>query len=295
MPWIVPASRCIRPLIKNTRKEIEQFAKEANLKWVEDSSNSSTKYTRNFFRNEWLPALQKVYPQAEQNLTDNIDRFKKTAALYNLLVRDLKGKLCKGEPPEVRIPVKQLVAYQNTSLIYEIIKDYGFGEKQVAEVVKLCNSDSGKYIQNETYQIIKHRAWLVIAPITEKGSTIAIEKKEKNIRFVGGILEFKQVKKEKLRLNKQENVAQLDASKISFPLLLRRWKEGDYFYPLGMQKKKKVARFLVDQKLAKNEKENIWVIESAQRIIWIVGHRIDDRFKIRESTKEVLEIFKTSL
>jgi tRNA(Ile)-lysidine synthase len=175
-------------------------------------------------------------------------------------------------------------------LIYEIIKDYGFGEKQVDEVIKLADADSGKFIGNEKYQVIKHRNWFIIAPRAEIAETISIEEGMENICFGDGKLELKTISKEKFQLQKKESIAQLDAKHIEYPLLLRKWKQGDYFYPLGMRKKKKLARFFIDQRLPKNQKENIWVLESNKKIIWIVGMRIDDRFKVTESTKEILKL-----
>jgi tRNA(Ile)-lysidine synthase len=280
----------LRPLLGVRRKEILEFAKQNELQWVEDSSNLSSKYTRNFFRNELLPAIQKVYPQAEENLLDNIDRFKQINALYQTSVEELKKKVCEPYVSEIRIPILKLMKYKNTSLIYEIIKDYGFGEKQVEEVIRLAGADSGKFIENNSWQIIKHRNWFIIAPKAEIADTMAIEKGMENICFKGGKLELKFFSKDKFHLQKKESIAQLDAKHIEYPLLLRKWKQGDYFYPLGMSKKKKLSRFFIDQKLSKNQKENIWVLESNKKILWIVGMRIDDRFKVTDSTKEILNL-----
>lgn len=281
---------CLRPLLKTSRKDIEDFAKEYNLDWVEDSSNSSDKYTRNYFRNSLIPAIQQVYPQTAENILDNIDRFTKIVSLYKLLVADVKQKLIKSTSSEVRIPVQELIKYEHTALLYEIIKEYGFKEKQVGEVAKLVYAESGKYIENESHQIIKHRNWLIIAPKNGAGDTVVIEKGCKQIYFGGGLLEIKTISAAKLQINKTETLAQLDAGRIEFPLLIRNWKEGDYFYPLGMRKKKKLSRFFIDRKLSKHQKEKIWVVESANRLIWVVSYRIDDRFKITEKTKEVLEL-----
>lgn len=284
----------LRPLLEVRRKEIIEFAEQNNLQWVEDSSNLSSKYTRNFFRNELLPAIKKVYPQVEENLLNNIERFKKTNALYQISVEELKKKIGEQYASEFRLPVLKLMKYQHTSLIFEIIKDYGFGEKQVEEVIKLAHADSGKFIENDRYQIIKHRNWFIVAPKASIADTIAVEEGMEKIYFSGGKLELKTISKEKFHLQKKERIAQLDTKHIEYPLLLRKWKQGDYFYPLGMRKKKKLARFFIDQKLPKNQKENIWVLESNKKIIWIVGMRIDDRFKVKESTKEILLINATS-
>lgn len=280
-----------RPLLPFSKEELLAFAKEEELDYVEDSSNQSSKYTRNFFRNELIPAISKVYPQVKANLQDNIDRFKQIEKLYQLSVGVIKKKLLKEKGAEVHIPVKQLMGYHNRALIYEIIKEYGFQEKQVEELVKLADSYSGKYIESPVsqYRIIKHRHWFIISPVQSVASTaIVIEEKDKQVIFEQGILQVETTSD--IKPETSNFIASIDFNKITFPLLLRKWKTGDYFYPLGMSKKKKISRFFIDQKLSKTEKENAWVIESDKRIIWVVGHRIDERVKIVPSTKKSLKL-----
>lgn len=296
MPWVMHDTHCLRPLLNNTRKEIEVFAAAHHLSWVEDSSNKSTKYTRNFFRNELIPMLKKIFPSVEENILDNIRRFKHIDALYKLGVEKLKGEVLEKKFPDVIIPIHKLLPYQNTSLVYEIIKDYGFGERQVDEIMKLAESESGKYMENETYQVIKHRKRLIITPKFAPAETAAIiERHTKHLQLSHADLHVKYYSIADFKLNKSENIAQLDGGLIDFPLLIRKWKEGDYFYPLGLRKKKKLGRFFIDQKLSLADKERIWVVESGKRIIWIAGRRIDDRFKITNTTKEVLELSISSL
>jgi tRNA(Ile)-lysidine synthase len=288
IPEKVKEKKLIRPLLHFKKEEIEAFAKENNLEWVEDSSNESSKYTRNYFRNELIPALKKVYPQAEDNLLGTIHRFSQIEELYSLLVNNFKKKLCKQKGNDIHIPIKQLLGYKNESLIYEIIKDYGFGEKQVDEVLKLADSESGHFIENDTYRIIKHRHWFIIAAKqTETSENIIIEEKDTSVLFPAGKLQIERTGNRKPETG--NSVALLDANLIQFPLLLRKWKTGDYFYPLGMTKKKKLSRFFIDQKLSKVDKENIWVIEMNKKIIWVAGYRIDERFKITDKTKNVLK------
>ncbi|HEU4901256.1 MAG TPA: tRNA lysidine(34) synthetase TilS [Flavisolibacter sp.] len=277
------------------RSEIEAYAKERGLQWVEDSSNASSKYTRNFFRNELIPQLRNIFPQVEENLLNNIHRFRQTNSLYKELAEGLKKKVCEVKGEEVHIPVLKLMKYRDTSLIYEIIRDYGFGEKYVPEVIKLADASSGKYIANETHRIIRHRAWFIIAPKTTTAATFVVEKGDAAVRFDRQELFLKFVRREKFSLDKSPAVAQLDAKEILFPLVLRKWKKGDYFYPLGMRKKKKLARFFIDLKLSQTQKESVWVLESHKRIVWVVGYRIDDRFKITETTRDVLQLTLSSL
>ena len=289
-----------RPLLNFYKEELLEYAYQSKLDFVEDSSNQSSKYTRNFFRNELIPSISQVYPQVKNNLQDNIYRFKEIEKLYKFSVGEIKRKLCKYKGSEIHIPVKQLLQYNNRALIYEIISEYGFTEKQVDETIKLASSNSGKYIESRdlNFRIIKHRHWFIITPVQSAGvANIIIEEKDNHVLFDGGKLSVEMILTGKMfavnagsTLQSANSIALLDAGKIKFPLLLRKRKTGDYFYPLGMKKKKKINRFLIDQKLSLIEKENIWLIESAQHIIWIAGHRIDDRFKVSDSTKKVLRI-----
>ncbi len=289
-----------RPLLIFAKDELIQFAKENKLDFVEDSSNLSSKYTRNLFRNEIIPAISKVYPQVNENLNDNISRFKETEKLYKVAVGDIKKKLVKEKGSEWHIPVKQLMGYNNKALIYEIISDFGFSEKQIDEVIKLSASDSGKFIDSPTshYRIIRHRHWFIISPVQSGASgMIIIEEKNKHVAFQEGMIEIEGLQTsnpdksgQALNLQTSNSIALLDSKEISFPFILRKWKAGDYFYPLGMKKKKKLSRFFIDQKFSKTEKEKTWVIEMNKKIIWIVGQRIDERFKVTEKTKSVLKL-----
>jgi tRNA(Ile)-lysidine synthase len=287
--------RLLRPLLTVQRSDIIFYAQKHGLNWVEDSSNSSLKYTRNYFRHELIPSIEKVFPQVENNLLGNIERFTKIYNLYQVMVTELKEKICERRSNEIRVPIKKLENYLDTSLVYDIIKDYGFGEKQVPDVKKLLKAESGKFIENENFQVIRHRNWLIIAPKTLDTAIIAIGKDQQLIRYPSGVLEFDTQLAGKLKLEGDANLALLDIKNIEYPLVLRKWKTGDYFYPLGMTKKKKLSRFFIDQKLSRNIKENTWILESGKRIIWVVGMRIDERFKITPSTKEILRISLTNL
>ena len=291
IPVISAIASVRRPLLEFSKVELLAFAKEHKLEFVEDSSNQSSEYTRNLFRNEIIPAISRVYPQVKENLLDNIHRFKEIEHLYSIVIDELKKKICRKKGKEIYISVKQLLGYHNKALIYNIISDHGFSEKQVEEVMKLAGSESGHYIENASHRIIKHRHWFIIAPKQDAAAiNIIIKESDKNILFALGTLSLEIVSSINYKSQTANTVACLDAKEITFPMLLRKWKTGDYFYPLGMKKKKKVSRFFIDHKLSKTEKEKAWVLEMNQKIIWVVSHRIDERFKITEKTKLVLKI-----
>ena len=195
---------------------------------------------------------------------------------------------------EIHIPVlKLLKADPLKTIVYEIIKDYGFTSHQTDEVIGLLNSESGKYISSATHKIIRNRGWLIIAPVnTLEANHILINETDIEINFELEKIKFK-IKDDEGRIEEVSSssyTAMLDAGNITFPLLLRKWKQGDYFYPLGMPGKKKLGKFFIDQKMSLTDKEKIWIIESNKKIIWIIGKRIDDRFKITKKTKRALSI-----
>jgi tRNA(Ile)-lysidine synthase len=288
-PFIRKQTSFIRPLISIRRNEILQYAESHSLEWVEDSSNESVKYTRNYFRLDLIPSIKKVYPQVEENLLGNIERFKKIAAFYELSVEKLMKDVIEKWGDEWRIAVKKLEPYRDTSIIYEVLARFGFGEKQVPEILKLLEASSGKFIENNEFQIIRHGRWLVIARRSSTSSIYTINEDQDQVEFEGGTLHLRHLRKEEFVLDRSSEKAFIDARFLAFPLVLRKWKQGDYFYPLGMPKKKKIARFLIDLKLSKKNKEDVWVLESNKKIVWIVGIRIDDRVKIVEATRSLVQ------
>jgi tRNA(Ile)-lysidine synthase len=284
--------KIIRPLLFATREQIKIYAAENALDWVEDSSNFTNKYTRNFFRHKIIPLAEEQFPNAKENLLNTIHRLKDVETLFVQSIELHKKKLLEFKGNEIHIPLLKLQQSKPVdTIIWEIIKDYNFSAHQVDEIKKLFGADNSSYVQSSTHRIIKNRNWLIIAPNeTTEANFILIEENNNEIKFKEGILKFEKLSTDNYQLSTINTVAQLDAAKIQFPLLLRKWKQGDYFYPLGMQKKKKLARFFIDKKLSALQKENTWVLEMNKKIIWIIDQRIDDRFKITSSTKEILKI-----
>ena len=291
MPKSGTGNRLVRPLLFAKKEELIEYAAENKLPFREDSSNSSDKYTRNYFRNKLIPSLQEVYPSVEDNLLDNINRFRNIGTLYRLSVKNLKKKLVITKGNEQHIPVLKLLKTPALhAIVYEIIQDYGFAPSQVTEVLALLESGSGKYICSHTHRILHNRGWLIITALTDGSSMhVLIEESDTSIFFGKHQMLIKQMEKPG-KIDSNIKLALLDAGNIRFPLLVRKWKRGDYFYPLGMQKKKKLSKFFIDNKFSLVDKENAWVVEMDKKIIWVVGHRIDDRFKITSSTKQVLQL-----
>jgi tRNA(Ile)-lysidine synthase len=274
----------IRPLLFASRSQIESYAQSQSIRFVEDASNASNKYTRNFLRNSILPQVQEKYPQVAQNITQAIQRFTTLEAIYEEAIAIKRKKVVEQKGAELHIPILKLrktIGWQ--SLLYEVVKDYGFTALQVGEIISLLDAANSSYISSATHRIIKNRNWIIIAPLATDASTfIIIEKNTNVVPFENGHLSVQLIATKEI--SDAANIALVDAKQVTLPMVLRKWKEGDYFYPLGMQKKKKVARFLIDAKLSKLEKEKVWVLESNKKIIWVVGYRIDNRFKVQETT-----------
>ncbi len=297
MHGILPKqNKIVRPLLFANKGIVQDFANNNKSGFVTDFTNQQNDFTRNYFRNELIPSIKKIFPEAEENILKNITRLGEAEQLYNQAVGLHTKKLLEKNGNEIHIPVLKL---QKTiplaTIIYEIIKNYNFTSHQTEEVIGLLHSESGKYIKSPTHRVIKNRKWLIISSNkTEEAQNILIEENDKKITFQEGVLLIEK-KSQPSIINTQSLTAQLDTGEIKFPLLLRKWKQGDYFYPLGMQKKKKLSRFLIDQKLSLTQKEKVWVIEMNKKIIWVIGLRIDDRFKITHKTTEILQLdFKTT-
>lgn len=287
----VKNNRIIRPLLFAGRKEITNYAQQQGLAWREDITNLSDDYTRNAFRLTILPAIQKHFPNVENNLLENISRFNDINLLYTQAVERHKKKLVEVRGKELFLPIlKWQKTPANTTLLWEVIRNYHFTSGQLAEVKKLFTADNGSYVSSASHRIFRNRNHLVISELnTQNAGIILVEEDNTEIKFAGGKLKFSYYANDN-RILTDKNIALLDAARIKFPLIVRKWKAGDYFYPLGMKKKKKLSRFFIDNKLSLTGKENIYVIESDKKLVWIVGMRIDERMKVLPSTRTILKI-----
>ncbi len=291
------SAELVRPLLAFRRADLEEYAADHQLQWVEDSTNSKDAYTRNYFRNQLLPAIEKVYPGTAQRIQDSIPRYAEAEQLYQQALAMHKQKLLNRQGNSVQIPVEALrktVPLQ--TIAWEIFRNYGFSAAQLPELLRLLDSTTGRSVVSATHQVIRNRRWLLIAPINEPDTAVfTVDVLPESIQspfftFSAGLGMVPGSLKQE-----DPSLAYVDAAALRLPLLLRRWKAGDYFYPLGMKKKKKLARFLIDQKLSKAAKENVWVLLSGDKIVWVCGLRIDDRVKVLPSTKSAVRLTFTSL
>jgi tRNA(Ile)-lysidine synthase len=278
----------VRPLLFASRERLEAFAKQEGLTWVEDSSNQSNDYTRNFLRNEVMPQIRKLHPGAQSNMISNMERFREVEVLYQQALETHRKKLLKKQGEEWRIPVNLLRITQPLRTVYfELLREFGFRASQMDDLLHLLDSESGKYVASPSHRLIRHQRWLIIAPLeTEQAAILPIEgmgnwqlgSSEFSIRALDHAPEDFDLGADKVLI--PQNLLQ-------FPLLLRPRKTGDYFYPLGMRKKKKLSRFLLDSKVPAHKREGILVLEMQGKIVWIPGLRLDDRFKVNNQKEPV--------
>ena len=296
---VTKQGKLVRPLLPFRKAELLEFATSAKLEWMEDSSNESDKYSRNYFRKNVIPLIKNIYPGVEENLLNNLQRFSDIEKLYRQSIDIQLKKLLEYKGNEIHVPILKLKKSDPAfTIVYEMVKPYNFSTGQVQELLNLIDSETGKYIQSSTHRIFKNRNWLIITPVITTGAeNILVEESDAEIKFPLGSLRFQKHTTTNYQpptthhRQATNHTALLNAEEITYPLLLRKWKAGDYFYPLGMQrKKKKVARFLIDQKLSKSDKENVWVLETNKKIVWVVGMRMDERFKVVSESKPVLSI-----
>lgn len=283
----------VRPLLPFTREELEQYAAEQNLNWRTDASNADTHYQRNFIRHEVLPLLAQVNPAVVNTLAQEADYFKDAAIIYEQGIKHYLKKLVDKRPSGQHVPIKKLQLYPaQSTLLYEWLSPAGFNEAQVQEILAALPSTEVKQFYSADYRLIKDRQFLVLTDkATENDHRVLIEKYSKRVKVPGLELKFHVQTATNYHIPTQPTVAALDADKLTLPLTLRRWQRGDYLYPIGPErKKKKLSNLLGELKLSQLQKENTWVLLSGEHIVWVVGLRVDDRFKVGAGTRSVVEV-----
>jgi tRNA(Ile)-lysidine synthetase-like protein len=280
--------RVIRPLLAFSQEEMEEYAKLNNIKWREDSSNASDKYLRNKIRHHLVPMLKELNP----NFLSSFHKTQTYLQEAQVMVEDasimIYQQVAKQEEDTIYFDLKKLKKLPNyKSYLHQWLKEFGFSAWD--DIYDLVESQSGKYVFSPEYRLLKDRDSLILSPINfvNEKEEYSIDENQKEVNIPLN-LTFCKVADISLTTN---SAIFVDADKLQFPLVLRHWNEGDSFQPFGMNgKSKKVSKLFKDEKLSLLEKENSWLLCSNEDIVWIIGLRQDERFRIENTTKNILKI-----
>ena len=281
----------IRPMLWASREQIHQYAIENSITWREDHTNAETVYLRNKIRNQLLPVFDELHPEARQGLYKSLEHLSSENELYRELLNERLAQVVEQEGDVMTLKYSSLLtSHFSLQLLFEWLRQYNFNTDQCHFIFEAMETGIGNQYYSPTHQLVIGRNELQLSEIKSvSDEEIRIEVGEEKI-LSPIYLRFSQVERTSdFIIDKSPNVAQLDAEKIQFPLTLRHWRHGDRFHPLGMKGSKLLSDFFVDQKFTEAQKENVFLLVTADnQILWVVGHRIDDRFKVTSETKSIL-------
>ena len=282
------SNRIIRPLLFATRQEILTFRDKHNIDFREDSSNADTKYTRNKIRHQVIPILKEINPSIEGTLNEMAERFSGFYEIVSEYMKQLRENISEEKEQLISVNIGQLKNHlHNKTILFELFKPYGITSALLIDLIKLIEGRTGAQIITETHRIIKNRKEIVVSDKENLDDTSYTIRTIQDFCIFPGISSAKTVSiTETFEIPSDPHIACIDSKKLSFPVIIRRWKAGDNFFPLGMKKRKKLSDYFIDKKYSKFDKENIFILESNGNIAWIIGDRIDDRFRITSSTEK---------
>jgi len=300
MHGILPKQgKVIRPLMFTTRERISSFALGLGLAWREDRSNKSRKYLRNKLRLDVLSELYKINPQFSHKLNESISHLRDVESIYNSHIAGITADLVQHTPEGILISIDWVYEYEpHDTYLYELLKPFGFTFAVVKEIVHSLDTFSGKIFYSPTHRLLRDRENFIIQPLSELNAessiseTYTLNRDTVQIASPVALEIYETIEIDGLPIGKA-SIACIDADKLVFPLQLRKWEKGDWFMPLGLKGKKKLSDFFTDQKLSLAEKEKIWLLVSGKDIVWVIGKRIDNRFRITPKTKNAFVISTT--
>jgi tRNA(Ile)-lysidine synthase len=285
---IKPASeRVIRPLLFATRETIMEYALRNKVEYREDKSNSDTKYTRNKIRHKILPVLEEINPAILNTLASESDRFSELNQIVENYIEELRKNIEKQSGNKIVLNIPDLISLsKNRTALFELLRKYGLNNMQTDDLINILEGRSGSQIFTGSHRMIRNRDELIITKFkAEEFQPLIVKNPDSFPETISAVI---------VNINDDFTIindplaACLDSEKVKFPVIIRRWHAGDAFVPLGMGKTKKLSDHFIDRKYSVPEKEEKLVLESDGRIIWIIGDRIDDRYKILPETKKAL-------
>jgi tRNA(Ile)-lysidine synthase len=280
--------KVIRPFLCVNRDEIEALLNQENLSYRHDSSNDSLHYMRNIIRHQIIPAFKTINPAFEQLMVQNLLNFQEAASIYDHQVEQLKEQLTRQAGNRLLIDTQKLseLPYKAT-VLFELLSPMGFSYDSVSKALNAMDSEPGRTFFSESHQLLVDRTQLIVEPLDTLNEVFVIDDLN-GLSRLPFLLQGNKALAEEFVMDKDAKTGSFDAARLSFPLTFRHWNSGDRFYPLGMKQQKKLSDFFTDQKIDRFTKDKVWIMESNQQIAWLVGHRIDDRFKVTGKTREVI-------
>jgi len=276
----------VRPLLCVSKKEILQYVQAKNLPFITDSSNEQDDPVRNKIRLQVIPLLETINPSVREAIVQTMDNLNETNRIYEKEIEKAIQVVYHPEKGSISIPLLKTFPSPE-SVLFELLKRYDFGKEVIREICNAMDSQPGKLFYAPEHYIVKNRDEFLLSPIVRE------EKKEYFIQVNDTFLESPFRMEISLRTNdtntaidKNANTACLDYDKLQFPLMLRRWKIGDKFMPIGMKNFQKLSDFFTNHKFNRMQKEKTWILVSGKAIVWVVNHRIDERFKVNNATKK---------
>ena len=281
----------IRPLLWANKEDIVEFAQKRGIVWREDHSNASEKYMRNIIRKKVVPELERVNPSYIATNLRNATRIREAEEFIEYAIEQLG--LIEKKDGHIYISKKALLKLPGRhAVLYQLISSYGFSYDQVTSIIS--SERAGAIFVANHWVLNIDREYLIISKNEENIIEQWIGREDDIFEFKSFSLETAVLEAAAYNILPDSEVAALDLDKLTFPLLIRTWRNGDHFIPLGMQGKKKVSDFIIDEKIPVNLKQQILVLVSDEDIAWIIGYRLNDNYKITPQTRRVYQLKKVS-
>ena len=285
------SGKLVRPLLFAYRKEIETWAKENNIDFRQDRTNDETIFQRNFIRHQIIPQLEKLNPAFRVNLAATITNLRETEDFYQTEIDRQIRKISNSDSDHPEIFISQLMKLPHPrQVLFEWMCRYNFSSVMVETLFFNLGRETGRQYYSKTHRLVTDRNKLIITLLPEDTGRIYYIEEEDHELTEPVHLALEKRDAHGFELIRDPRCACLDTGKLTFPLIVRKWQAGEYFQPLGMSGFKKISDFFVDEKLSIPEKEQTWIIYSSNKVVWIIGQRLDNRFRVTPDTREVLVI-----
>lgn len=276
----------IRPLLGSSRDEIREYATNNKLKFVEDSSNQSTEFKRNKIRHEIIPLFEELNPNFRQRLIETKNNLEEASNFANDQLSKIRTDFVKKESGKMFLDIKKIARHQHKKFIlFETLYPYGFNPDQIDEIVNSLKAESGRTFSSKTHELLKDRNHWIVREIANKESADNPNNQHDKMPEIQIQLLTRSAE---LEITGNDSMIMVDADKMQFPYTIRQWKAADFFYPMGMKMRtKKISDLLIDKKIDRFSKEQVWLLLSGEEIVWVIGIQPDERFKITDKTRNI--------